>query len=54
MNIGIAVCSCYVLIPADSQRQIKEPMVSRIGRPGVSFKFIQEQAPSGSVEVKHD
>jgi hypothetical protein len=34
--------------------QIKEPVASRIGRLGVSFKFIQEQALSGSVEVKYD
>jgi hypothetical protein len=54
MNIGIAICSCYVPITTDSKQQIKEPMVSRIGRPGVGFKFIQERAPSGSVEVKHD
>lgn len=54
MNIGTAICSCYVLITADSQQQIKKPMISRTGRAGASFKFIQEQAPSGSVEVQND
>jgi hypothetical protein len=54
MNVGIIRCSCYVLLVGDSHQQIQEPTGSSIGRPGVSFKFIQEQAPSGSVEVKHD
>jgi hypothetical protein len=54
MNVGIIRCSCYVLLVGDSHQQIHEPTGSSIGRPGVSFKFIQEQAPSGSVEVKHD
>lgn len=54
MSIGIAYCSCYVLAVPDSRQQTQKLTASSIGRPGVSFKFIQEQAPSGSVEVKHD
>lgn len=53
-ELGSSICSWYVLMAADSQQQTKEPTASRIGGPRVSFKFIQEQAPSGSVEVPND
>ncbi len=54
MSIATPACSCYVHAEDDSQQQIKEPMVSRLDRPGLSSKFIQGQASSGSIEVKDD